>query len=230
MTVTAPASLSYLPVGLRSSLVLGLFFGFEARYGVFMTLLLRPARPDEAPLLTALSLRSKAYWGYDAAFMRACVDELTLKPVDLTPDRLMVATMDEKLAGVARVAPLDLDADLLALFVDPDHMGNGVGRALFDWSLRAARAMGAARLMIEADPGAEPFYARMGAQTIGTAPLRIHPRADFAADGISVVELAEQPGQPAQRMPRITPKPPPTQTPKMTTSPGAHPWRSRYLA
>jgi len=135
-----------------------------------MTVHLRPALPNEAPALTALSLRSKAFWGYDAVFMRACVEELTLYPSDLAPETFMVAERDQVVAGLAQIAPLDSDADLLALFVDPDHMGHGVGRALFDWSLDAARMMGANRLMIEADPGAEPFYTRMGAVTIGTAP------------------------------------------------------------
>ena len=41
-------------------------------------LALRPARPEEAPALTELCLRSKAVWGYDAAFMQACRRELTM--------------------------------------------------------------------------------------------------------------------------------------------------------
>jgi hypothetical protein len=39
----------------------------------------RPARPGEAAGLTGLCLRSKAHWGYDAAFMRLCVPSLTVK-------------------------------------------------------------------------------------------------------------------------------------------------------
>ncbi len=37
-----------------------------------MSLELRGALPGEAGLLTDLCLRSKAVWGYDAAFMAAC--------------------------------------------------------------------------------------------------------------------------------------------------------------
>jgi hypothetical protein len=33
---------------------------------------IRPARPDEATDLSALAMRSKAYWGYDDDFLRAC--------------------------------------------------------------------------------------------------------------------------------------------------------------
>ena len=70
-----------------------------------MTIVLRPAHADEAPALSALCLRSKAHWGYDAAFMRACVAELILRPEDLTPDTLVVAEIDNALAGMAQVGP-----------------------------------------------------------------------------------------------------------------------------
>ena len=38
---------------------------------------------SDAPALTLLALRSKAVWGYDAAFIAACRDELTLTADDL---------------------------------------------------------------------------------------------------------------------------------------------------
>ena len=40
---------------------------------------IRPARADEAEFLTGLSLRSKAYWGYDAAFLARCRAVMTVK-------------------------------------------------------------------------------------------------------------------------------------------------------
>jgi len=40
---------------------------------------IRPARREECGLLTELALRSKAVWGYDAAFMEACREELTIR-------------------------------------------------------------------------------------------------------------------------------------------------------
>src|SRR5215216_2487443 len=41
---------------------------------------IRPAQADEAAQLTTLALQSKAYWGYDQAFMLACRAELTVTP------------------------------------------------------------------------------------------------------------------------------------------------------
>ena len=53
---------------------------------------IRLARPDEADHLTALATRSKAYWGYDASFMEACVPALTISPERLTCTRSPVSS------------------------------------------------------------------------------------------------------------------------------------------
>ena len=65
--------------------------GHRERYAPRATI--RRARPDEAALLSALALRSKAYWGYDTAFIEACVAALTIVPESVElwqerPDRL----------------------------------------------------------------------------------------------------------------------------------------------
>ena len=44
-----------------------------------MPLTIRTPRPDELSSLSDLCFRSKAVWGYDAAFMEACRGELTLR-------------------------------------------------------------------------------------------------------------------------------------------------------
>ena len=50
------------------------------------------------------------------------------------------------------------------LFVEPALLGAGIGRRLFEWATATARNLGAVRITIEADPGAVPFYERMGAR------------------------------------------------------------------
>ena len=134
-----------------------------------MTIALRPAHPSDCPALSALCLRSKGYWGYDAAFLDACREELTIRPDDIA-NHLIVAEHDGEIAGVAQVGWVDQDADIYLLFIDPPFIGKGLGRVLFDWCVDEARRMGAERLLIDADPGAEPFYARMGAKRIGERP------------------------------------------------------------
>jgi GNAT superfamily N-acetyltransferase len=131
---------------------------------------LRPARPDEAELLTELCLRSKAVWGYDEAFMRACRAELTLSPADFARSSLQVAVEGDVVTGVVQVVVDGENADLAKLFIAPSTIRAGVGRALFDWAAKVARERGARWLRIEADPDAAPFYRRMGAVDDGVAP------------------------------------------------------------
>jgi GNAT superfamily N-acetyltransferase len=130
---------------------------------------LRDARESELPGLGQLCLRSKAVWGYDDAFMTACRAELTLRPDELQSTHLQVAERETAVAGLAQVKVTDVDADLLKLFVEPALLRSGVGRLLFEWAIATARALGAIRMIIEADPGATPFYEHMGARHAGFA-------------------------------------------------------------
>jgi GNAT superfamily N-acetyltransferase len=131
---------------------------------------LRDGRRDEARLLSELALRSKSYWGYDQAFLDACRAELTLGPEDVEIKRVTVAEHDGQVVGFYALAGDPPEGTLADLFVEPDHIGTGVGRALWEHAVGVARTLGFARLTLEADPGAEPFYLAMGAHRIGSVP------------------------------------------------------------
>jgi GNAT superfamily N-acetyltransferase len=142
---------------------------------------LRPARADEADLLTELCLRSKAVWGYDEVFMRACRAELTLTAADFTRSSLQVAVEADDVIGLAQVVVDGEAADLAKLFIAPSTLRGGAGRKLFEWAVSEARRHGARWMTIEADPDAAPFYRRMGAVdngvvASGSIPGRVLPR------------------------------------------------------
>ena len=134
-------------------------------------MLIRKAKPGESESLTALCVRSKAHWGYDAAFMKMSAATLTVSEADIAVGRVLVAVDDDgRAVGMACVLPDGETADLDALFVDPPAIGSGAGRLLFDASIGLARELGARRLTILADPNAAPFYERMGARYLRNAP------------------------------------------------------------
>jgi GNAT superfamily N-acetyltransferase len=132
---------------------------------------IRPARAEEAPGLTALCLRSKAHWGYDAEFMRRCAQTLAIDDDSIAQGRVLVAT-DETghVVGTASVLADGDHADLDLMFVEPTAIGSGVGRALFGEAAALARRLGYRRMTILADPNAAPFYERMGARYLCQAP------------------------------------------------------------
>jgi GNAT superfamily N-acetyltransferase len=131
---------------------------------------LRPARPDEAEQLSDLALRSKAYWGYSDEFIEACRAELTYRPEQIESSRIVVAVAAEGVVGFYALAGDPPVGELDGMFVDPDHIGNGAGGALFEHLLDAARQAGFTALQIGADPNAVGFYERHGAVRIGEEP------------------------------------------------------------
>ncbi|MDA1354890.1 MAG: GNAT family N-acetyltransferase [Proteobacteria bacterium] len=136
---------------------------------------LRQARTGELSDLSALCMRSKALWGYDADFMAACRTELTLGPDDLRSSLVQIAEDAGATVGMVQLVVRSAGAELAKLFVEPCHIRRGVGRVLFDWAAAAARVAGATSLSIESDPAAADFYRRMGAVDAGTAPSTAIP-------------------------------------------------------
>jgi GNAT superfamily N-acetyltransferase len=136
-----------------------------------MTTVVRPAIPGEAAGLTALCVRSKAHWGYDAAFMALGAASLSVSEDDIAAGRVLVAIdAAGAIAGTAIVVPEGAIADLDQMFVDPPVIGRGAGRALFEAAVVLARSFDARRLTILADPQAAAFYERMGARFLRNAP------------------------------------------------------------
>ncbi|MEM6578841.1 MAG: GNAT family N-acetyltransferase [Pseudomonadota bacterium] len=149
---------------------------------------LRGATLHDLPAASDLCLRSKAHWGYDLAFLEACREELIVTPQDLSEDQLILSVQDDQITGLAQVSCDQESCILERLFIDPNHMGQGIGRRLFDWSVTVARYQGASELIVESDPQAEGFYRRMGCQPAGTAPSgsipgRVLPRLTLAISG-----------------------------------------------
>lgn len=152
-----------------------------------MPIRIRLAQAGEARALGALCVRSKAYWGYDAEFMRLSYRSLQIDAAAVELGRVFVA-VDEasNLLGVADCCELpEPDAfDLLHLFVDPQALRRGVGRALFEAACAWCVAQGGTKLLILSDPNAAQFYQRLGANLIGEAasdaiPDRLLPLLEY---------------------------------------------------
>jgi hypothetical protein len=100
---------------------------------------IRLARGEEAAAITALGLRSKAHWGYDEAFIARCASELRWDEDDLHTMLVHVAERDGTLLGFCAVNPAAAPPELGALFIEPDAMGAGAGRAARAGARRGGR-------------------------------------------------------------------------------------------
>nr|WP_232328507.1 GNAT family N-acetyltransferase [Kibdelosporangium sp. MJ126-NF4]CEL22851.1 FIG01201438: hypothetical protein [Kibdelosporangium sp. MJ126-NF4]CTQ89991.1 FIG01201438: hypothetical protein [Kibdelosporangium sp. MJ126-NF4] len=133
-------------------------------------IVMRAARPDEAATLGELALRSKAHWGYDQAFLAACRAEFAYTPQDLARRRFVVAEQGQRLLGMYSIDGRAPEGELGNLWLEPDVIGQGLGRRLWQHALDTARAEGFTVLRIDADPNAEGFYQAMGAVKVGEVP------------------------------------------------------------
>ena len=130
---------------------------------------LRSAHPGDSEVLSALALRSKGHWGYDAKFLAACRDELTMTPERLAALHVVVAELDGRIAGFGSLGISGRRGEIRDLFVEPDAIGRGVGRAIMAELRRVARAVGVVRITVDSDPNAIGFYETQGFVRIGDA-------------------------------------------------------------
>jgi GNAT superfamily N-acetyltransferase len=137
--------------------------------------LLRPARPDEADFLTDLAVRAKGYWGYDADFLRDCRVQLAVLPDEVVERRVTVAEQEGTVVGFYALEGAPPVGVLGLMFVEPAHIGRGVGRRLWTHVVDTARAAGLDSFVLDADPFAEQFYLAMGAVRVGTSPSAVRP-------------------------------------------------------
>ena len=130
---------------------------------------LRLAKVQECGSLSALALRSKAYWGYDPLFIQACREELTVKPADAEAGRVVVLIEEDTPLGFYALEPSDRrdEAEISLFFVEPAAIGHGIGRALWNDAVARARAQGLKRLKVLSDPFALGFYRAVGATLSG---------------------------------------------------------------
>jgi putative acetyltransferase len=116
---------------------------------------------------------SLCFQGFDA--------ELAGLPGDYAPPRgkLLLATVAGRPAGCVALRPLaDGSAELKRLYVRATHRGLGLGRALAERAIEAARAMACREIKLDTLPSmhaAQGLYARLG--FVDIAPYNDHPIA-----------------------------------------------------
>lgn len=129
-------------------------------------MLVRPARPDEASALAALAVRSKAHWPYPAEFVAGFARSHGLTPEVLAANDAHVVERDGVVRGYYLLLHRGAYAVLDDLWLEPDEIGHGSGRLLFEHAAARAAAHGATAMEWDAEPYAVGFYERMGGRRV----------------------------------------------------------------
>ena len=125
------------------------------------------ANPREADALTEIAHAAKRHWGYPERWIQNWRDILTMRPEFIAENVAYCAREGARVLGFYLLTNEGDGLHLDHLWIVPDAMGRGIGRALFQHALGQARRLNHRSFKIEADPNAEGFYMRMGAQRIG---------------------------------------------------------------
>jgi GNAT superfamily N-acetyltransferase len=129
----------------------------------------RRARPDEAQLLGEMTIQGVSHWGHDVNFPDA-VEGLRRNGLP-TPDYIRdspVFVLEEagSVTGFYGLKEHDDHVELVYMFLDPDRIGAGYGRILWEHAVGQAARL-SDRMQILSDPGSTGFYAAMGATQEG---------------------------------------------------------------
>lgn len=132
------------------------------------------ARPDQAPLLTKLSMDSNAHWGYRNAPPKIVDQVLTVTKEYFKNQTIRVMKENNEVIGFFCLRKQQSSNskkinELSFFFLKPDRIGKGYGKILFQEAVRVAKEeLGWQAMMWESDPFAAGFYRKMGATEIGS--------------------------------------------------------------
>jgi GNAT superfamily N-acetyltransferase len=137
---------------------------------------IRDAAAGEAPTLEALQRRSSDVWEAYREQLATHPDAIELPEAFIADGWVRVAVAgDDTPVGFSVVIPAaGAIHELDGLFVEPELMRRGVGRALVEDAAARAAARGAQCLQVIAGPARE-FYERLGFTVVADADTRFGP-------------------------------------------------------
>jgi len=133
-------------------------------------LTIRIARPEERDALEDLQRRASLALPDYREQLLANPDAIHLPAAQVANGQVMVAELEERVAGFAAIVGGELDG----LFVEPELWRKGVGARLVEAAVHEARRKGLA-LTVIANPTARGFYERCGFVLEGKADTRFGP-------------------------------------------------------
>ena len=125
-------------------------------------LIIRDAGPGDMTALRDVFRRSSLSNDNDRMTLLAHPDVLELSAQGVTDGRTRVADADGRVIGFATWLGTGDVTEIEDLFVDPDWMRRGVGRALVQDLISLAHQRGVRRVEVTGNPHARDFYERVG--------------------------------------------------------------------
>ena len=114
-----------------------------------------------------------AVWDKPAGNLQEAIGLMSLSAADIERDEAWVLDDGERMVGFLRISLAGREAEIEELHLEPEWIGRGFGRRLFEHGVERARARDARRLIWSTDRYALGFYLAMAGVITGSEPSGI---------------------------------------------------------
>jgi ribosomal protein S18 acetylase RimI-like enzyme len=140
-------------------------------------MVIEKANSNDTIVLTELTKKSKAFWGYSDEQIEIWSEQLTISKAYIEEKEVYKLLIDGHITGYySYFNEYDSKIRLDNLFILPDFIGKRLGKILMDDFLVRLAHTGAKKVILEAEPNAEGFYAKFGFVKIGEIETSIKNR------------------------------------------------------
>jgi GNAT superfamily N-acetyltransferase len=138
---------------------------------------LEKANSTDNEVLTAITKKSKAYWGYSDEQITIWSKSLTITPAYIENQTVYKLVNETEIVGYYSFFYEDEHTVKLDnLFILPEYIGKGLGRMLMNDFLILVKRTKANKIILDSEPNAEMFYAKLGFVKVGEIETSIKNR------------------------------------------------------
>jgi GNAT superfamily N-acetyltransferase len=135
------------------------------------------ANVEDNEILTEITKKSKAYWGYSEEQLLKWKDNLTISKGYIETNSVFKLVNDDAIVGYySFIIKEEKIAILDNLFVLPEYIGKGFGKYLMYDFLDRMKNGKFEKITLDAEPNAEDFYLKFGFKKIGAFETSIKNR------------------------------------------------------
>ena len=138
---------------------------------------IQKANPNDHQILTEITKKSKAYWGYSEEQIEIWSPFLTVSKEYIETNLVYNLVVDDKIIGYySFFHESENTIKLDNLFVLPEFIGKGFGKILMSDFLKRLKNIDVQKVILNSEPNAEVFYIKFGFVKIGQIETSIKDR------------------------------------------------------
>ncbi len=135
------------------------------------------ANADDSEILSEITKKSKAYWGYSEKQMEEWSGLLTISSEYILTNNVFKLVVEGSVSAYYSYYLIENNSVRLDnLFVSPESIRKGYGSLLMNDFILKVQKIGRERVILDADPNAERFYKSLGFVKIGQTETSIKDR------------------------------------------------------